>query len=52
MIRRCFYNLNVDLGEKNDLAAQRPEIVQKLRELAEAHLASVEPVESQLDRTK
>jgi arylsulfatase A len=46
------YNLNVDLGEKNDLAAQRPEIVQKIRELAEAHLASVEPVASQLDRTK
>lgn len=46
------YNLNVDLGEKNDLAAQRPDIVKKIRELAEAHLATVERVESQLDRTK
>ncbi|HEV7282576.1 MAG TPA: sulfatase [Pirellulaceae bacterium] len=46
------YNLNVDLAEQNDLTAQRPEIVQKIRELAEAHLASVEPVASQLDRTE
>lgn len=46
------YNLNVDLAEQNDLAAQHPEIVQKIVELAEAHRTSVEPVDSQLDRTE
>jgi arylsulfatase A len=42
------YNLEVDIAERYDLAAERPGIVAELRKLAAEHKGSVEPVEDQI----
>nr|WP_321357151.1 sulfatase [uncultured Draconibacterium sp.] len=43
------YNLSVDPSEKYDIAEQHLDVVEELRELAEAHKATVVPVVDQLD---
>ena len=43
------YNLEVDPGEHWDVAAEHPEVVEAIRQAAEAHQATVEPVPSQLE---
>jgi arylsulfatase A len=42
------YNVEYDPGEKYDLAAEHPEIIEQLTALAAEHRASIEPVEDQL----
>ena len=42
------YDLDQDPSEKFDLAAQHPEIVAELRQLAEAHKKTVVPVKNQI----
>jgi arylsulfatase A-like enzyme len=42
------YNLDTDIAERYDLAAERPEVVAELRKLAEEHKRGVEPVEDQI----
>ncbi|HEY2932833.1 MAG TPA: sulfatase [Acidobacteriota bacterium] len=44
------YNLDQDPSEKFDIASSHPEIIAGIRKLAEDHAASVQPVESQLDK--
>ena len=42
------YNLDTDIAERYDLAAEQPEVVAALRKLAEDHKRTVEPVEDQI----
>jgi arylsulfatase A len=44
------YNLDHDPSEKYNVAATHPEVVAEIRRLAEAHVKSIPPVESQLDK--
>ena len=44
------FDLGDDPGERWDVAAKHPEVVEDLRKLAAAHRASVQPVDNQLDR--
>ena len=44
------YHLGIDPGEKWDVAAKHPKIAAELAALAEAHRATVKPVENQLER--
>jgi arylsulfatase A-like enzyme len=44
------YNLDEDAAEKFDVAAKHPEVIAKIREIADAHRRSITPVENQLDR--
>ncbi|MFZ4795041.1 MAG: sulfatase, partial [Blastocatellia bacterium] len=43
------YNLDEDAAEKFDVAAKHPEVIAKIREIADAHRRSITPVENQLD---
>ncbi|MFD1770376.1 sulfatase family protein [Sphingobacterium suaedae] len=43
------FNLNEDISESNDIAAQYPDVVQALQNLAEEHRRGIKPVVSQLD---
>ena len=43
------YNLNVDPSEKYNIAEQHPDVIEELREMMEAHKATVVPVVDQLD---
>ena len=47
--RPLLYNIEVDPGEHWDVAAEHPEVVEAIRQAAEAHQATVEPVPSQLE---
>ena len=47
--RPLLYNLEIDPGEQWDVAAEHPEVVEAIRQAAEAHQATVEPVPSQLE---
>lgn len=42
------YHLEHDPGEKYDVAAQQPEVIEQLTALADAHRGSIEPVKDQL----
>jgi arylsulfatase A len=42
------FNLDTDVAERYDLAAERPEVVTELRKLADAHKRTIEPVEDQI----
>lgn len=44
------YNLDEDAAEKFDIAARHPEVIAKIREIADAHRRSITPVENQLDK--
>jgi arylsulfatase A-like enzyme len=44
------YNLSLDPGEKYNVAANHPEIIAKIKELLQAHLATLSPVENQLEK--
>ncbi|MBD3631147.1 MAG: sulfatase [Cyclobacterium sp.] len=44
------YNVNVDPGERFDIAADHPEIIAEIRAVVEAHKAGIEPVENQLEK--
>jgi arylsulfatase A-like enzyme len=44
------YNLDEDAAEKFDVAAKHPEVIAKIREIADAHRRSIAPVENQLDK--
>ncbi len=44
------YHLDTDPSEKYNVAADHPEVVERLTALAEAHKASVEPAENQLEK--
>lgn len=44
------YNVNVDPGERFNIAADHPEIIAEIREVMEAHKASIVPVENQLEK--
>jgi arylsulfatase A len=44
------FDLGVDPGEKWNVAAKHPEVVEDLRMLAAAHRATLQPVENQLER--
>ncbi len=47
------YDLRNDVGEQTDIASNHPDILAQIRSLADAHRATVQPVENQLDkRTK
>ena len=43
------YNLSHDPSEKHDIAADHPDIIAKLKAIADAHTASIEPVPNQLE---
>jgi len=44
------FNLRDDIGEMKDVAAAHPDVISKIRQLADAHRASVRPVENQLEK--
>ncbi|MBN2817760.1 MAG: sulfatase-like hydrolase/transferase, partial [Bacteroidales bacterium] len=44
------YNLNVDPSEKYNLANQNPDMIAEIREILKEHLATVVPVENQLEK--
>jgi arylsulfatase A len=44
------FHLGHDPSEKHDIAGQHPDLIRGIRELAEAHRATVEPVENQLEK--
>lgn len=44
------YNLNEDPSEKYNIAEQHPEVIAEIQELLKEHLASVVPVENQLEK--
>ncbi|NHE56544.1 sulfatase [Cyclobacterium sp. GBPx2] len=44
------YNVNVDPGERFDIAADHPEIIAEIRAVMETHKAGIEPVENQLEK--
>jgi len=44
------YNLNVDPSEKYNIAEQHPDVIAEIREILKEHLATVVPVENQLDK--
>ncbi len=44
------YNLNIDPSEKYDIAEENPDIIAEIQEILEEHLATVVPVENQLEK--
>ncbi|MCC6354794.1 MAG: sulfatase [Verrucomicrobiae bacterium] len=44
------HNLRDDIAEQTDIGANHPDILAKIRALADAHRASVQPVENQLEK--
>jgi len=44
------YQLEQDPSEKYDVASWHPDVVQRLKELAAAHIKSIKPVENQLTK--
>jgi arylsulfatase A-like enzyme len=44
------YNVNVDPGERFNIAGEHPEVIAGIREVLKEHLAGVEPVENQLEK--
>ncbi len=44
------YNLNVDPSEKYNIADKHPEVIAEIQEILKEHLASVVPVENQLEK--
>jgi len=44
------YNLNVDPSEKHNIAEKHPEIIVEIKKILNEHLATLEPVENQLEK--
>lgn len=44
------YNLSLDPGEKYNIAEEHPEIISDIKQELEKHLATLEPVENQLEK--
>jgi arylsulfatase A-like enzyme len=44
------YNVNVDPGEKFNIAAEHPEVIAEIQKILEKHKAGIEPVENQLEK--
>jgi arylsulfatase A-like enzyme len=44
------YNIEVDPSEKFNIAVQHPDIIEEIRHTLKEHLATVKPVENQLDK--
>ncbi len=44
------FNLNIDPSERHNIAGNHPEVIEEIRRLKKEHLASVEPVENQLEK--
>ncbi len=44
------YNLNIDPSEKYNIAKQHPDIITEIRGILKEHLATVVPVENQLEK--
>ncbi len=44
------YNVNVDPGEKYNIAGQYPEVLKEIKQVLEAHLKTVRVVENQLEK--
>ncbi len=44
------YNVNIDPSEKFNIADDHPEVIVEIREVLEAHLAGIQPVENQLEK--
>ncbi len=44
------YNVNVDPGERFNIAEEHPEVIAEIRKALEEHLAGIEPVENQLEK--
>ena len=44
------YHLERDPSEKKDLAKKHPEIIERLKKIAEAHTATLKPVENQMEQ--
>ncbi|MDD2380921.1 MAG: sulfatase [Mariniphaga sp.] len=44
------YNVNVDPGERFNIAAEHPELITEFKEILETHLAGITPVENQLEK--
>jgi arylsulfatase A len=44
------YNINVDPGEKYNIAEDHPGIIDEIRKIMEQHVNSIEPVENQLEK--
>jgi hypothetical protein len=44
------YNVNIDPSEKLNIADKHPEVIAEIRKVLEEHLASIEPVENQLEK--
>ena len=44
------FNLAIDPGERHNIADNHPEIIADIRKIMEAHLATVKPVENQLEK--
>lgn len=44
------FNLEMDPGENYNVAGQHPEVIERLRMLAEEHMKTVKPVDNQLEK--
>ena len=44
------YNLNIDPSEKYNIAEQHPEVIEEIQKILTEHLATVVPVENQLEK--
>jgi arylsulfatase A len=44
------YNLNVDPGERFNIALDHPEVILEIRKILAEHKASLVPVENQLEK--
>jgi hypothetical protein len=44
------FNVNVDPGEKFNIAAEHPEVIAEIQKILEKHKAGIEPVENQLEK--
>ncbi len=45
------FHLEIDPGEKRNVAAKHPEVIEQIRKAVAAHEAGIEPVPSQLEAT-
>jgi predicted amino acid-binding ACT domain protein len=44
------YNVNIDPGERFNIAADHPEVIAEIRKVLAEHKAGIVPVENQLEK--